>query len=292
VQVARGEVLEVRWQATDVTQVYLSINGTPVATADAQQVNLNVETGDLSGEVHLLLEGVNGPVSDSQTAQVLVYEPMQVMNFSIAPPQLVRYVVQGLEVSWDVAQAVRTYITGLENFTTQTLTANGPTGWFKDVPGIPEEPLVVRLIAEDAFGNVLESEQTINVVNPECMPLAGPVTLYGGPGTVYQVVGSMPADSIVAVDGRDTSGGWIHLTDLAGDLSRWAQVDQLACRPDFQLRDLRIETNIPPTPIPTPTLTLTPTPAVVPTLVVTPTPVVIPTLVATATPTSTVTGSG
>ncbi len=215
-EVARGDVLEVDWQVENVTELRLLVNGSPVATLDPQLVSYDLNTDDLLGEVTLRLEAVNRDQADSRTAQVLVYEPMHVERFDVSPPQLVRNVVQGLDVAWDVPGATRTQVTGLEAFTTVVIAADGPSGYFPDIPGIPTEPLILTLVAEDNYGNVLEHSLTVNLVNPECQPNSGPVQLYIGPGLVYQVVGTIPADATVLVDARDTSGEWLRMTGLAG----------------------------------------------------------------------------
>ena len=281
-ELARGEVLEVSWQATDVATVRLFLNGTPVAEeADPQRVSINVDTAGLSGEVEVRLDAINGDQSDSRTTIVQVYEPMLVERFEVTPPQLVRYVVQGLNIEWDVPGAVTTNVTGLEPFSTLTLEADGPTGTFEDIAGIPTDPMVLRLIAHDAFGNMLESRLTVNVVNPECVPAGDQVRVFVGPDPRHQVVATVPPTGVITVDARDKSGGWLRVVNLSGGLSGWAPAAALNCSASFNVNDLRIEPNV-PTPPPTSTATPSPTPTLTPTIG--PTATIIPTSIPTLVP--------
>lgn len=277
-ELARGEVLEVSWQTTDVATVRLSLNGTPVVVEqDPQLVSMNIETQNLSGQVEIRLEGINGDLSDSRTALVQVYEPMVVEKFEVTPTQLVRYVIQGLNIEWNVPGAISTRVLGLEDFNSSEIAASGPDGAFPDIPGIPTDPLVLRLIAEDGFGNVLQSPPlTVNVINPECVPASGAVTLRYGPDAAHQVLGTIPPDAIVVVDARDNSGGWLRVIGLPNSLQGWAPRAALTCNDNFNARDLRVDPNA-PTPPPTPTRTPSPTPTPSPTLTATAT--IIPTLV-------------
>ncbi len=278
-ELARGEVLEVSWAATDVAVVELSVNGTVVETADdPQQVSFSIDTEALTGTTTLQLAGFNGDVVTYQTAEIVIYEPMQVAQFSADPAQLVRYVVQGLSLSWDVPGAARTHVTGLETYNTVPLSMDGPAATFADLPLIPTDPLVLALIAEDPYGNVLQQQLTINVVSPECVPASNAVTLLAGPDPLHQVVGTVPTDTEVIVDARDRSGDWLRVSGLIGGVAGWAQLNDFECATLFNPRDLRIETNVPVPPTVTPTITPTPT--------ATATPVVIPTLVPDGTPTT------
>jgi hypothetical protein len=281
-ELPRGEVLEVGWQATDADTMRLLLNGTPVAEEpDPQRVSINVDTAGLSGEVDVELQAINGDQFDSRSATVLVYEPMTVERFEVTPPQLVRYVVQGLNIDWNVPGAISTRLTGLEGFSTLAIEADGPTATFTDIPGIPTDPMVLRLIAHDAFGNTLESRLTVNVVNPECVPANNQVRIFVGPDPRHQVVGTVPPTGVVTVDARDKSGGWLRVVGLTGGLSGWAPAAALNCSASFDVSDLRVEPNV-PTPPPTLTATLSPTPTLTPTIG--PTATIIPSLVPQFTP--------
>ena len=268
-EVARGEVLEINWQATDVADIRLSVNGTPVVEeTDTQTAQYSLRTDDLSGAVTILLEGMNGDQRDSRSATIQVYEPMRVERFVVDPPQLVRYVVQALNIEWNVPGASTTRVVGLESFTTVSVESGGPAGSFRDIPGIPTDPMLLTLLGRDDFGNTLEHSLAINVIDPECAPAAGTTTIFDGPGRAYQVIGMVPADVTVTVDARDSSGDWVRVIGLSGGLSGWVAVNELTCATTFTVRDLQIEPNIAPPP---PTATATPTATPSPTLTMTPT---------------------
>jgi pSer/pThr/pTyr-binding forkhead associated (FHA) protein len=281
-ELARGTVLEVSWQAADVDVMRLLLNGTPVAEEDdPQRVSLNVDTAGLSGEVTVELQAINGEQYDTRSATVLVYEPMTVERFEVRPSQLVRYVVQGLDIDWNVPGAISTRLTGLDDFSTLVLEADGPAASFTDIPGIPTDPLLLRLVAHDAYGNMLESRLPVNVVNPECVPSSDQVRIFVGPDPRHQVVGTVPPTGVVTVDARDRTGGWLRVVGLSGGLSGWAPAAALNCSASFNVSDLRIEPNV-PTPPPTPTATPSSTPTLTPTTA--PTATIIPSLVPRFTP--------
>lgn len=275
-QIARGDVLELSWQATDVVSLRVLLNGTPAAIeTDPQRVSLNLDTSALSGEVEVVLEGRNGEATDQRSATILVYEPMTLARLEVNPPQLVRYVVQALNIDWNVPGAVSTRLSGLESFNARTLAADGPAGLYTDLAGVPFDPLVLVLTAVDAFGNTLEYTRPINVVNPECIPAEGAAPVYAGPAPTHQVVGTVPANTVVVVDARTGAGDWLRVIGLPGIPAGWIESSRFTCL-NFAIPDLQIDP-VPPTPPPTPTLTPLPTFTFTPLPTLTPTR--IPTLV-------------
>jgi hypothetical protein len=264
-QVAQGDMLEVRWQATDVVEYRLVMNETPVRAASDPRATAfaDVDTSGFSGQVVVRLEGFNGDQHTSREQLIEVYIPVtSVERFVVSPPQLVRYVVQSLGIEWHVPGAVATYITGLEAFSTLPIEADGPSGAVEDVVGIPRDPITLRLIARDAGGNTLEETLTINVVNPECTPAGSPVTLYAGPGQGYQVIGTVPEGETVVINAQDVSGQWLRIL-LPGDQTGWGRLEAFACAGNFVVADLFREANVPPLP-PTLTPTLLPPPTLTP----------------------------
>ncbi len=264
-QVAAGDPLEISWQATDVTEYRLSINGTPVrAASDPQSTAFaDVDTTGYSGQVTLLLEGFNGDVSTSQQQTIQIYEPVRgVERFVVMPQQLVRYVEQSLTIEWNVPGAIETRLTGLENFSGMSLQAAGPQGVFEGIVGIPRDPLTLSLIARDVAGNVLEEPLTINVVNPECSPAGEDITLYAGPDVRHQVIGTIPAATVIVVNAQDVTGGWLRVL-LSGNQTGWGQVPQFICAGNFEVSALFTETNVPPL-LPTATVTASPPPTFAP----------------------------
>ena len=265
--VARGEPLQIYWQATDVVDYELAINGTPVRSESDPQATafLDVDTSAYTGQIAIQLSGYNGDLQASREESVRIYEPITgIQTFSITPSQLVRYVVDSLSIQWNVPGAVRTQILGLENFTSTVLEVNGPSGDFEGVAGIARDPITVRLVAQDEVGNNYEQSMTINVVNPECTPAGEGVTLHAGPDIRHQVIGTVPQGDPVVVNAQDVTGEWLRVL-LPGEQTGWGLRTDFVCAGNFDPVNLYKEVDVPPLP-PSPTPTLTPTVTLTPTL--------------------------
>ncbi len=276
-QVARGEPLQISWLATDAVEYRLSLNGTPVRAASDPGATAfaDVDTSAFSGEVTILLQGINGDLVVTQEAVVRIYEPIDSaeITFNVNPPQMVRYVAQALNLTWDVPGAVYTRVTGLEDFNNLPVEATGPQG-AAEVAGIPRDPLTVRLVAQDEVGNIHEETRTINVINPECAASTTDVTIYAGPDVRHQVIGTIFAGTSVVVNAQDVSGQWLRVL-LPGEQSGWAHMAQLTCLDMFNIADLFKESNVPllpPSPTPIPTLVPTAVPPITSTPAPSPTP--------------------
>ncbi len=260
-QVAQGEPLQVSWAVTDVRELSLNLNGTPILdriSIDTPGVNL--DTNGLSGNVALALVGVNGAAQAVATQNVYIYRPLGQAVFTAEPAQLVRYVVQNLTVSWSIPGAVKTRISGLENFNSAQINATfGPDGTINDAVGIPLGPVTLTLLAEDEIGNPSQQMMEIPVINPECVPARDSVTLYAGPDTRHQVVGTVQAGIFVVVDAQDASGGWLR-AQLPGGLYGWGQVSAFTCAQNFRPADLVKELTVPTIPPATLAPTNTPRP--------------------------------
>lgn len=269
--IARGDPLEMSWQATDVAQIRVSLNGTPAAvgTVLPQSSSLVVDTSGLSGEVEVLLQGQNGDKTDTRSQTVHIYQPLSIEYFTAAPDQVMRYVVQSTTIDWNAPEAVFTQVTGLEKFNAVAIESAGASGSYQ-LTEILTEPITLTLRAQDAFGNTLTQTLTINVMNPECRPTGAPASLHFGPDVAHQVVGTVPVGATVMVDAQDASGQWLRVSGLSGGLNGWGKRTDFTCNPNFNVDDLRKELNVPPvpptiTPLPSPTATSTPTPPITPT---------------------------
>jgi hypothetical protein len=238
-RVAQGEPLTVSWAATDTTNLSLNVNSTPVVTGIALGTNfLNLDTANLSGNVQIELVALNGISQDSAFQQVFVYPPISVTSFTVSPPQLVRHVVQNLDIQWSVSGAVRTRLGGLDAFSqTPIQPAYGPDGFIKGVVGIANDPFTLTLYAEDESGNVQETKLDVPVANPECQPRGKAVTLYAGPDAQQQVVGTVPAGATVVVEAQDSSGKWLR-AGLPGGGSGWGAASDFKCASTFNVGDL------------------------------------------------------
>lgn len=260
-QIARGDDLILNWQAADAASFTVSLNGTPVVTGiDPQVPGLTLGTSDLYGEILVGLQAVNGDARAEASQLVRVYQPINIESFTVTPSQMVRNVVQTLNIAWNAPGAVTTRITGLESFSSMELAATyGAQASVDNIIGIPVEAFTVSLVAEDEVGNTVLSTRTVEVVNAECASLGEPVTVYFGPDELHQVVGTIPPEVRVVVDAQDESGQWLRV-QLTGGAAGWSQRDAFACAENFNVNDLRKEVNVPPPPTFTPPPTLTPTP--------------------------------
>lgn len=257
-QVRQGDPLQISWQATDVVQVNVSLNGTLVATITSPDTRtFTADTSGFSGEVTVLLEGRNGDRADYRSQRVMVYPPMSLAEFEVRPPQLVRYVVETVDIRWSVPGAVSTQVVGLESFNSTPLGADGPDGAVSGLVGVATDPMTLTLIARDLAGNTLQETFTINVVNPECRAARDAVSLYAGPNTAYQVVGTIPRDTAVIIDAQDQSGQWLRVPNLSGGLVGWGMVSEFACNSNFSVSELIKDINVTPLPTAAPSATLT-----------------------------------
>jgi hypothetical protein len=273
-QVAQGEPLVVSWAATDVNEITLSLNGTPIVTdISVDTPGVNLDTKNLSGNVVLSLNAANGGQLATANQMVYIYKPLGEFTLTAEPSQLVRYVVQNLALTWSVEGAVRTRITGLENFSsTPTDATFGPDGNLTGIIGIPADPLTITLYAQDEVGNTGQQSLEIPVINPECVPAGETTTLYAGPDTRNQVVSTVQSGAFVVVDAQDNSGQWLRV-QLPGGLHGWGQVSAFTCAQNFNVADLQKEITVPtlmptsitPSGVPTAARTLPPPPLRTPT---------------------------
>jgi hypothetical protein len=254
-QVAQGSPLIVNWAATNVAEISLSLNGTPIiANSGMQTSGIQLDTSDLKGNVNLALVAKNADKQDIATQIVFIYQPLGTGFFTANPPQLVRYVVQNLTVSWSIPGAVTTRLAGLDAFSTTPVQPNyGADATIQGIAGIASKPFTLTLYAKDEVGN--EQQQTLDIamINPECAPLKDTVTLRAGPDRAHQVVGTIPAGVNVVVDAQDSSGKWLR-AQLSGGNSGWGERAAFTCKPNFNVGDLYKELTVPTVPPPTPTI--------------------------------------
>lgn len=271
-QVAQGTPVIVSWAATNVAQMDVSVNGTPKAL-DVQEQGIPLDTSDLLGEVVISIVGVNGESRATASQTIFVYQPMTVDFFVAAPNPLVRNVVNTMTLRWNVPGAASTRIGGLENFSSlnpQPQSDFGAQGEITDLAILPVDVFTLTLFASDEQGNALEQPLLIEVVNPMCAPSTTAVTLYVGPDTAHQVVGTVQASQEVIVDAQDASGQWLRV-QLAGGVQGWGPRNEFICSENFAVENLRKELETPLLP------TVTPTPSMTPTRFLSPTPPPAPT---------------
>ncbi|NWF67749.1 MAG: FHA domain-containing protein [Chloroflexi bacterium] len=291
--VAQGTPVALSWEATNAETYVVLINGTPVSSEFGPTTSsASLDVGSLTGEVTIALQAVNGGRSVISSQTISVYQPMTIASFEITPPQLLRYVVQDVNISWNVPGAVSTYITGLESFTTAQIEPSfGAQGSVGPLSGVPAENLTITLNASDAYGNPLTQSYTIEVVDPQCSAAEADVPLRYGPDQVYaQMSEVVTMGTSVVVDARDPGGQWLRVQIGAG-VSGWGPRSAFTCA--FEVDNLQIVVVPPPTPSPTLTPSSTPTATATNTASFTPTatPTATFTLTSTRTPTNTATAT-
>lgn len=231
----QGEALVLDWQVQDASTLQLEVNGQWLDLPTlAPPGGYRLETLNLEGELALQLLAGNGERSVSRRLAVTVFEPLQVLDFSATPPNLLRHVAQTLSLRWDVPGAQQLRIDGPEPLARQGLDASGA---LEDLSLQAADDLTLTLVATDIYGNLLERPLVLPAFTPTCTVKNEPLFLYGQPLPDAQSLGQLEAGSQVQVDGRDPDGLWLHLlTDGSG---AWAGLEGLECV-DFAPEDLRV----------------------------------------------------
>ena len=280
-RVAQGDPLALTWSVTNATDLTISLNGTPVLTGiDPVESGVQIDTTPLSaGELLVGLRASNGGRQAEANQRVLIYTPLRANYFQYEPEQVVRYVTQSLTIQWSVPGATATRITGLEGFFTTTPISDsfGAVGEIT-LEGIPvsNDPINVLLYAQGANDTTLQETLRINIIDPQCTPADGEVTLYAAPDTASQVLATIPADTPVIVNAQDANSQWLRV-QLAGGANGWGERGRFTCADTFNIEDLYKELIVPTAappdtlePSPTTGGTGTPTPSASPTQTRTP----------------------
>ncbi len=258
--IPRGEPLVIQWQAEDVTNLQLLVNETPVADLPPEERRYTLQTDTLEENAVISVVGAARNSSARLDQSVRVYDPIVIETFNAQPAQLVRHVVQTLDLSWAVQNADFVQINGLEPFNDQDITGQDldPVSSVEGLVGIVTDDLALTLYAEDALGNARTEQLVIPSVPPQCTPEDEPLTLRDGPDTLNQAVGTVPVDATVTVNARDVSGAWVRV-QLEGGVSGWGALAGLTCADTFNPANLQQEINVTPPPT-APTETNTPAP--------------------------------
>lgn len=235
--VAQGEPVIVSWQVEDADDVTISINSTPAAVAQDAR-SLQIDTSNQRGQTVIQLEASSSGGTASRALTVNVFVPLSVEYFEVTPQILVRNVVQDINVRWQVNEAEATHVEGLETLGPIAIEPSyGPQGDF-DISGIPTDNFAVTLYAEDADGRTLEQVINVDLISPECTTTEA-LTFYAAPNTSANVVSTLPAQTVIVVDGRDETGAWLR-TQLSGGVSAWGARNGLLCVDTFNPDNLRI----------------------------------------------------
>jgi hypothetical protein len=270
-EVIQGERLTLTWEARNVGELYLELDGArndALLTPQDTQATFNIPT---PGQHEVALVAVNGEHSTRKTVTVQVYAPLVIADFSASPPAQVRYISQEIVLSWDVQGGSRVRLGGLMGEAADTDYAPADSRLLV-LDG--SAPLTVHLLAEGGAGQTTEAAITIPVEDPVCNVVQDGTAIRTGPSELHTVLGTVGAGQAVVPDKRDGSGQWLRVF-ATGDQRVWIALSALQCL-NLDPQALSVDT-APPTPIPTSTPTPTETPTLTPTATPTPTPTPLPT---------------
>jgi hypothetical protein len=266
-QVARGAALEVNWTVENVRELELLADDTPIAQLTPGTGAYTLDTTFLSQNAVIELRGANGRrTADPLQQRVQVYEPMQRVVFNVMPPQLVQQVTQTLTIQWEIENATRVQVLGLENFAPSYdgATTYDASGSLDNITGVSAGNLTIELFAEDALGNVFNDSVVLESIPAQCTPNIDPVPLRDGPDARYQQISTIQTTPSITVIGQDETGEWLAVA-LEGGLVGWGDGNQFTCANTFDPSRLRVITDVPPLPA-TPTVTVPPSPTIIPTV--------------------------
>jgi len=247
--VPRGAPVEVQWEVEDTNNLQLLVDETPIALLTPESGNFLLDTTALSENAVISIVGVAGNNADRLDQSVRIYDAMQVESFDVQPQQLVRHVVQSIDLSWNISNAEFVELSGLESFSAPTINGQqlDPEDTAEGIVGIVQEDLAITLYAEDALGNPFTEQIIIPAPPPQCTAIEESLPLRSGPNELNQTVGAIPADTSVVVTARDVTGAWVRV-DLEGNLSGWGALEGLDCADNFNPADLQQEIEVTPPP--------------------------------------------
>ena len=255
--VRSGETAELTWQAEDVDRFELLVDGVTIAELDGDARDYAFDTTGYVRGVQFMLMGFAGDESTDARLDLAIEPDITITRFEVTPPRLVQYTLQTIDIAWEVSNASSVRIEGLENFTTtiQQTEFDDSSGIMRAIPGFARNAtLELSLTASDDAGNTVEKLLVIDAIQPTCTAIDN-TTLYAGPDTTFQSVGTVTAGTSVAVDAQDVGGGWLRVRQVqVGGSPSWAQADQLRCASFFDPTSLQ---QIASGPLSTPAITPT-----------------------------------
>lgn len=253
-EVAQGEMLTLSLEPENLESIDVLVNNTVALSGlPGDQTSIALDTSDYEGTLEIDVLGYQGNETVEASTIASVYIPLRVVSFEAEPDTLVRYTVNTLRLSWEVAGAETVRISGLSDFTNQRLqgsTEYASSDTLEGVAGIADEPLQIVVRAEDSRGNLLEESYVVDVVDPLCTA-QNPIALLEGPDARYQQISTVGEGTSVIVTARDADTGWLRVR-LTDDVAGWGPLDMFACADNFALSDLRIESDVPELPETTP----------------------------------------
>ncbi len=265
---APGEEFILSWDATNAELYRISINQVLVTEIPGSQRSVTLSTADYTEDITVAVVALNGERSVMRQLVVDITVPLRIVSFTSEPSVLVRHVISGLTLLWDVQGAQTVRISGLEGFTNAPIPDElAAQGQLNSLTGYATEPLNLALTARDERGNTISQTIRVDVIDATCTTTALTV-LHDGPGVDRQQVSTVNENTPLTVVARDQSGNWLRV-GLPGNLSVWGNAADMRCADTFRIGDLRVEIvpTATPEPVIVPTATLTPTPITPPTAI-------------------------
>lgn len=252
-EVMQGEPIILSWDGDDLERINISVNQRLVhENLPGNQTSVEIPTDNYAGTITIGLFGETGRLTTMAQINVVVGVPFSVESLTVSPLQIVRNVVSEVSVTWRVPDATVVRVGGLASFTNNLVSASMEHSAEDSVTGsgIPDGPLEVVLIAENADGERTEDRRIIPIIDPQCSALDD-VPLREGPDERFQQIGTAPTGATVVMLAQHTTSGWLRV-QLPGDITGWTERDQFECDGSFELSNLRAEDNVPELPQSTP----------------------------------------
>lgn len=268
-QVAQGAPVNLTWQAADAARFVIEVDRAPIAELPGEASSYSLDTSAYVDPVDIALIALNGDATDIETRRLDVFQPVTVTRFEADKTALLRNIRVDLTINWRVDGAIKVDLALPPGFETIRETITGEAGEI-EIEGEPADDFQVILTAEDEIGGITTRAITIAVTEPECTPIQDSL-LYEGPDTGYARVNDAVQNVPVLVKGINEDKRWLQV-ELASGERGWAYRSNFRCH-GFDPATLKVISDIPqlPTPTPTsaPTLTSTPAPTYTPALAAT-----------------------
>ena len=271
-----GEAVTFSWTVNEAESVLLRV----VRAGEEQQVPVAPDTAthtlvfDTSGRYTVTLEAHRDQTVVTDSLTVSVRPSVMLAVEVLGGTELVRYVSQEVQLSWDVRGALpyqggyRIRITGSDRSGDLLVSPMPLTGQQRVtvVPGSNQAEWLVTLYAEGFDGLVASMVQKVPIVFPVCELRARQTVVRSGPGERYPAI--LPPQPPAGVSAgtlsyspvaRDPSGEWLQVPVGIEERRGWVRLADFVCT-NFDPQRLVVTTDYPPapTPPPSPTPTLEP----------------------------------
>lgn len=236
--VARGAPVELRLAGLHIERFIIEADGVPLAELPAAAAAYTLDTADFNDTVEIALIALAGERRDSASAQLRVYQPLELRRFSADKPFLRRNVRAALTIAWDLAGAAAVNISFPAEFEADPDSEGSGAQGEIVLRGAPSEAFQLQLQARDELGQPHIFPLDITVRPPECAPRADDAALRAGPDASFPIVGVAARNLPVLAQGTIASGAWLQV-ELANGISGWGAAEDFTCE-GFEPSQLRL----------------------------------------------------